>query len=259
LIGIGGATKGLSFASTVLHGALDGWLSGLLSRGVMNMFAGNSFFDGYSWHAAFMDAFIGGLMSGVFHGNHANVADLATSLKIGLNAKTQRTLVETLRMIDDDAVVAVRSRPWLAQFWEGILSPKPGNTNLIRKFSFLGIDLGHRRITQILTGVEKLVYSDLDLAGLSIAGKGVDPKLIGKFAGIFNDLYTNGKTNRELYELIQHGALADADAGVWAHLLDDRGWKGVSKMLNETVYLFGTNGYQREMKFYDYLRTYYGP
>jgi len=67
LIGIGGATKGLSFVSTVLRGAFEGWLSGLLSRGVLNLLEGNSFFYGYTVHDAFMDAFIGGLMSGVFY------------------------------------------------------------------------------------------------------------------------------------------------------------------------------------------------
>lgn len=68
LVGIGGtALLGERFAATVLTGAFDGWLSGMLSRGVMNLFAGNSFFDGYSLQAAFTDAFIGGLMAGVFY------------------------------------------------------------------------------------------------------------------------------------------------------------------------------------------------
>jgi len=68
LTGIGGAAKGLSFANTVILGALDGWLSGMLSRGVMNLLAGNSFFDGYTWHMALVDLITGGLMSGIFYG-----------------------------------------------------------------------------------------------------------------------------------------------------------------------------------------------
>ena len=68
LTGIGGAAKGLTLAKTVLYGSVEGLLSGMLSRGVMNLFAGNDFFDGYSLYTAFTDAFIGGLTSGIFYG-----------------------------------------------------------------------------------------------------------------------------------------------------------------------------------------------
>ena len=68
LTGIGGAAKGLSLANTVILGALDGWLSGMLSRGVRNLLAGNSFFDGYTLQMALVDLITGGLMSGIFYG-----------------------------------------------------------------------------------------------------------------------------------------------------------------------------------------------
>lgn len=67
MIGIGGAALGKGFAATVATGAFDGWLSGMLSRGVVNWLSGNSFFDGYNLQAFLTDTITGGVMSGVFH------------------------------------------------------------------------------------------------------------------------------------------------------------------------------------------------
>lgn len=178
---------------------------------------------------------------------------------MGYNHEIQRTLVQSLRRIDNNAEIALRGRPWKAQDWEGILHPKPANTSLLAKFVEGDVDDGRRFIQQMADGSYKWTYSDMDIAGLSIGGKGVGFEEVDEFKNIFNKLYTSGKTNPELHKLIQHGALANADASVWGHLLDERGWEGVRKMLYEPVYIFDVNGFKDVMPFYKYLGKYYGP
>jgi len=82
MIGIGGAALGKGFTATVLTGAFDGWLSGLLSRGVVNWLSGNSFFDGYNVQAFLTDTITGGLMSGIFYGVGKALKQLSASQRI---------------------------------------------------------------------------------------------------------------------------------------------------------------------------------
>ncbi len=69
LIGLGGvALWGERLWATVATGAIGGGISGLFSRGVMNLMSGQAFFEGYTWQALLTDTISGGLMAGLFYG-----------------------------------------------------------------------------------------------------------------------------------------------------------------------------------------------
>jgi hypothetical protein len=169
---------------------------------------------------------------------------------------TQLALHRTLGNLDDSAIAAFRYRPPNAIKWEGLYRPKPVDFHL-----YYGFESSGRRWGQFSDGTFGWVYSDLDVAGVTFNNRRVEGRLFhDEFQIPFNNLYwqlRGGTGNFDLYKVIQHGPLAEADARVWAKLLDNRGMDGVLKMLRDDVYLFDANHYLGPVPYSVYLQYYY--
>lgn len=160
----------------------------------------------------------------------------------GLTRNMQRILVSSL---DDDAVIAVRSRPYLAHLLDGIIPAIPAKAPQIEE-AMIAVKYknGVRLLKPEYGGIR--ILSDLDIAGYTRGGINViDQKFLLGFRRRFNAAY---------HPIITHGTLVNGlkDANVTTKL----GSKRIRELKRNIVFIFDKTGFIGKLPYTEYVGKY---